>query len=205
MLHRNTSELRDGARQSCYFCLRFFDDYMEYSITPLDLVRTQIETLCSRPDSHYLWIASDSSTYYHEVLFEIRYQILKWTSLSRSTDSDESWNFITSSLRDCDDNHVLCRTTSSDFVPSRLIEISKVEGSVKFRIITTSDDWAGAPYVTLSHRWGSQTTSRLTTGNMAEFMRNIPVTCMPKKFLDTAVVAERLNIKYMWIDSLVSC
>ncbi len=57
-------------------------------------------------------------------------------------------------------------------------------------------------YATLSHQWGSAIPLRLTTTTINSLRRGIPASSLPKTFWDTVVIAQRLDIQYLWIDSL---
>ncbi|KAK0621987.1 heterokaryon incompatibility protein-domain-containing protein [Bombardia bombarda] len=62
------------------------------------------------------------------------------------------------------------------------------------------------PYVALSHCWGPKETAKkrllLTRDVMQNFDRNIEWDAMPETFQDGIMVAWRLGIRHVWIDSL---
>ncbi|CAG9942401.1 unnamed protein product [Clonostachys rosea f. rosea IK726] len=57
-------------------------------------------------------------------------------------------------------------------------------------------------YATLSHCWGGQSIIKLTTDALAQFQKKIETASLPQTFRDAILVARRLGIRYLWIDSL---
>lgn len=60
-------------------------------------------------------------------------------------------------------------------------------------------------YVTLSHCWGRKDFAKLSVSNIEEFQsQGIPWSgiCSNRNFSDACEVAHRLNVRYIWIDSL---
>lgn len=91
-------------------------------------------------------------------------------------------------------------SVNTKWYPTRLVEWMSND---TFRIIRS--DAISQPsqgYITLSHRWGSTDLIKLTTDNLSTLERGLPVTILPKTFREALVAAQRLNIRYVWIDSL---
>lgn len=89
---------------------------------------------------------------------------------------------------------------NTKWYPTRLIERMSNE---TFRIIRSdSISQPGGGYITLSHRWGSSDFIKLTTDNLSNLEHRSPVSLLPKTFRESLVVAQRMNIRYIWIDSL---
>jgi hypothetical protein len=57
-------------------------------------------------------------------------------------------------------------------------------------------------YACLSHCWGSNPLLRTTTANFEEHKAGISFNLLPKTFRDAIIVARKLDIQYIWIDSL---
>ncbi|KAK8064219.1 hypothetical protein PG996_008871 [Apiospora saccharicola] len=110
-------------------------------------------------------------------------------------------------LTDCL-SHRKCRVTLSGTesvdpyespLPSRCVEIDLVSGNV---LLKETKDITGA-YITLSHRWGTETeASKTTTENYAARLQHIDITSFPKTFQDAIIIAKYLEVRYLWIDSL---
>ncbi|KAF7951356.1 hypothetical protein EAE96_006671 [Botrytis aclada] len=59
-------------------------------------------------------------------------------------------------------------------------------------------------YLTLSHRWPAEggISARLEKSNIEELKKFTPHDILPPRFQEAILVARRLNIRYIWIDSL---
>lgn len=88
---------------------------------------------------------------------------------------------------------------ATQFRPTRLLEIGT--STKQLRLIDTSNDKTYA-YATLSHCWGKEPFTTLTTGNKTQFLQNIPVSSLTQTFSDTVMFCKWAHIKYLWIDSL---
>lgn len=57
-------------------------------------------------------------------------------------------------------------------------------------------------YLTLSHRWGDQANTTLTTQNLNAMLQGIFISELPKTFQDAISFSKSMGISYLWIDSL---
>lgn len=57
-------------------------------------------------------------------------------------------------------------------------------------------------YLTLSHVWGSTNPLSLTKINYSSMKIGIQVDLLPQCFVDAICIARRLDVRYLWIDSL---
>lgn len=88
----------------------------------------------------------------------------------------------------------------STWYPKRLICLPD---SISPRLVETSVEPPDCGYATLSHCWGSAPNFiTLTTGNLDDFRKGIPINALPPSFRDAMVICNRLCIRYIWIDSL---
>lgn len=90
-------------------------------------------------------------------------------------------------------------------LPTRLIDLHKVESDgiarlIEGRDVPPEDD----RYACLSHCWGGRLVEHATaTKKSVEVMkRSIPVETLPRTFRDTLATTRKLNIRYLWIDSM---
>ncbi|KAH9215206.1 heterokaryon incompatibility protein-domain-containing protein [Leptodontidium sp. 2 PMI_412] len=87
------------------------------------------------------------------------------------------------------------------WLPTRLLELN--EPSVgQLRLRETCELLSHPAYVTLSHCWGDAQFFKLTGETHAQLARGIPLSLLAQTFQDTVLVAGRLGVKYLWIDSL---
>lgn len=121
--------------------------------------------------------------------------------LPSNTDSKETWATVEGWLQECFEQHHCLANTNGNWYPTRLVEALSDD---MFRIVRSdsSSFKPGRGYVTLSHRWGNGDFARLTTENYSALEKGQPVTMLRKIFREALVVARRMNIPYIWIDSL---
>lgn len=58
------------------------------------------------------------------------------------------------------------------------------------------------PYIALSYCWGGDKNMKTLRANLTEHMESINISHLPQCFKDVAVIAPRLGIEYLWVDSL---
>jgi hypothetical protein len=137
--------------------------------------------------------------------------------------SDQNVAKIRDWIRDCDERHERCWadfkplgykafTELTNFVPTRMVDIGDTLNGQHPRLVITSEMTLSTPkyeatkYMALSYCWGPvDEASKLlkTTGNtMDSRLEKIEWDTMPRVFQDAVTVARKLNIQYLWIDSL---
>jgi hypothetical protein len=57
-------------------------------------------------------------------------------------------------------------------------------------------------YIALSYCWGISSSRILLTSNLADLKQEIPSDMMPACFKDAVLIAKRLNIPYLWVDTM---
>ncbi|KAK7699299.1 hypothetical protein SLS64_011757 [Diaporthe eres] len=121
--------------------------------------------------------------------------------LPSNTHSKETWTTVEGWLRECSEQHHCLANTNKTWFPTRLVEVLSDD---MFRIVRSDSSSfdRGRGYVTLSHRWGNGDFARLTTENLSALEKGQPVSMLRLIFREALVVAQRMNIPYIWIDSL---
>jgi hypothetical protein len=116
-------------------------------------------------------------------------------------DSDEDFATIKQWLSTCCTEHSHCRKPDPKTpLPTRVIDVGPPDGGME-PVLLESKDMTGL-YVTLSHCWGGRVASTTTSKNHEEHKRGIPLSTLPKTFKDAVCITRRLNLRYLWIDSL---
>lgn len=121
------------------------------------------------------------------------------------TNSSAAWVCIARWLQNCTKYHASCgRTDQPPYAsqyPTRLLDVG-VHGSGDYdiKLIETHDVVPEGPYVTLSHCWGKGHITSLTKANIKQFLLRVPA--LPKTYRDAITVARKLQVRYLWIDSL---
>ncbi|ORY03049.1 heterokaryon incompatibility protein-domain-containing protein [Clohesyomyces aquaticus] len=124
--------------------------------------------------------------------------------LRGNTASSTSINRASMWLKNCVDTHLICRPNITSELPSRIIDVTEIKkGDEKgVRLVKTSFGEAGK-YACLSHCWGKALiqccTTRATLHQATEF---IGFNSMPQNFRDAVEITRKLQLQYLWIDSI---
>jgi hypothetical protein len=99
-------------------------------------------------------------------------------------------------------DHSKCRykIDSTSFYPSRLLYLGREGGVIK--LVVTATQRPTSPYLTLSHRWGSEDYAKLESSTIRQFQHGINTSTLPLTFQEAIEVTRRLGFEYLWIDSL---
>lgn len=121
--------------------------------------------------------------------------------LSSNTRSLDTWDTVKRWMDECDGHHTCLTTVSKQrqWCPTRLLEL--VSPST-FRVVRSDTIHHQRRYVTLSHRWGQNKFLQLTLNDLPSFETGLSVNLLPKSFQETFLVAQRMGVQYVWIDSL---
>jgi hypothetical protein len=101
---------------------------------------------------------------------------------------------------DCARDHKDCNKNKDNALPTRLISIA---GDVPRLVLTKGLETSPRHrYSTLSHRWGEDNFLKLTEENHESLLTSVPLSELPKTFVDAIHISQRLGLEYIWIDSL---
>ncbi|KAF2249596.1 HET-domain-containing protein [Trematosphaeria pertusa] len=116
-----------------------------------------------------------------------------------SNASTETFSVALSWLNECLYEHRKCRDIHHAIAkpPTRLLDIGISDPIVRLVYPT-----APVRYVTVSHRWGSSRPLTLTRANEARLSEGFSFEELPQLFRDCVMVARRLGLRHIWIDSL---
>lgn len=95
----------------------------------------------------------------------------------------------------------VCIDPYNSILPSRCVEVAREHGYQRLYLRNT-EGLQGA-YITLTHRWNKDTEiCKTTTSNYEQRLLGGDFGPLPQLFKDSFAVAEKLGIKYLWIDSI---
>jgi len=115
---------------------------------------------------------------------------------------DESLFEVRVWLRKCENEHS-CYARSSPSVPKRLLDAGDPKLPVVQRTIRViQDPPKHVEYATLSHCWGQSRKLITTKSTLQHRLNSIFWDSLPKTFQDSIFVIRKLNLRYIWIDSL---
>lgn len=122
-------------------------------------------------------------------------------TLPSDTGSTETWSTVNQWFQVCSERHSCTAKVNGAWYPTRLVERISNE---RFRIIRSDSSLCqpGRGYITVSHRWGDNNFVKLTEDNRSQLENGFPIAELRKTFQDALIVAQRMNIPYVWIDSL---
>lgn len=141
-------------------------------------------------------------------------ETITWTDNSTSTKSMETFTKIKAWLDRCGKRHKHCSSRRGEadmgWHPTRLVEIAPApercedSNDLRCRIVELNSEILSQDlrYITLSHRWPQEGFQKLTVNNLPDWKASLPVRILRQTFRDTFLVAQRLGISYVWIDSL---
>jgi len=112
--------------------------------------------------------------------------------------AEESFDLLAKWIRDCNEHHSLCRFPAGR-LPSKVIDVGEIgirEPSLK----VTNGEFGY--YIALSHCWGSDPVIRTTRETLVQHQHQLPMDSLPKTFQDAVIITRKLNMPYLWIDSL---
>ena len=100
-------------------------------------------------------------------------------------------------MRSCDASHTLCKTSEVSRLPDRVLYVGNID-----HVFVLEHSQELAPYLALSHCWGTRQILKTETRNLVDHLREIPWAKLPKTFQDAIYVTRRLGYQHLWIDSL---
>jgi hypothetical protein len=123
---------------------------------------------------------------------------------STTTSSAEVWDLCRDWLRSCRSTHKGCGhlRQPSGYRPSRLIHVEQREDGATGARLSCDNATITAPYLTLSHCWGTSRFFTLREDNLEMLQKEIDCEKLPRVFRDAFVATLRLGFSYVWIDSL---
>ena len=98
----------------------------------------------------------------------------------------------------CLEQHETCCPKGPFRLPKRVIDVGDDNNQPKLHITNGET----TEYIALSHCWGSSAHCKLTKANLVERQSSISIESLPKTYRDVVDLARRMDIRYVWIDSL---
>ncbi|KAH8802622.1 heterokaryon incompatibility protein-domain-containing protein [Xylogone sp. PMI_703] len=109
------------------------------------------------------------------------------------------------SIETCESSHGGCGAGRNELLPKRLLDITPIfdsSGTPGIKLVET--DGKSGTYACLSHCWGNPThiLSQTKVESITQYLQFIPWSLLPKTFQDAVSIARKLDLQYIWIDSL---
>ena len=117
---------------------------------------------------------------------------------TEGTASDRSMSVAKAWLQRCEGEHSSCRRLELGRLPKRVIDVGSVSSEPRIYL----SDRERVPYAALSYCWGHDRNIRLLSKNIDAYTQCLPLASLPPTIADAILVARRVNVKYLWVDSL---
>ena len=134
---------------------------------------------------------------------EVVQNVRQWTP-PPCLDSDALFALASEWIHHCTHTHTTCNVyRSPGFCPTRLLDLHPDAHSTSVRLLGGHGLPEGVKYATVSHVWGDSQNLKLTRANEAELLlAGIPQSQLPTHWNEAILVARRLGLRYLWLDSL---
>lgn len=126
-----------------------------------------------------------------------------------STSDKGCVDFLSRTYEECLKHHTACAPKQeSGWIPTRLLDLQpRHDSHDRVALVERSDvcsvtSAAKTQYVALSHVWGSSMPFRLTKSSYAQMKTGTSVAILPQCYRDAVYMTRKLEIRYLWIDSL---
>ncbi|KAH7070765.1 heterokaryon incompatibility protein-domain-containing protein [Paraphoma chrysanthemicola] len=118
----------------------------------------------------------------------------------RDTSSTAAISMANRWLQTCVKGHIKCgHDSDTSFTPTRLIELREGE-TWTLKLLQGVE--VCAPYVALSHRWGTEELPRTTSKNIDDRLHQIRLNELTATMRDAIAVTRSLGFRHIWIDAL---
>ncbi|KEY71004.1 hypothetical protein S7711_10202 [Stachybotrys chartarum IBT 7711] len=110
-------------------------------------------------------------------------------------------------VRECIETHEICggSVPARQFMPTRVLELDFTQPRPTFCLMSGVDCPQDSKYCTMSHCWGTKPVNkmiRLSNTSMETLSKGQPIDVLPITFREAMVIANRLGVRYLWIDRL---
>ncbi|KAH7086879.1 heterokaryon incompatibility protein-domain-containing protein [Paraphoma chrysanthemicola] len=207
--HADAASFERALTSKCPLCVRIWHDSSKPAI--LEGTRCEIRSYANAAAnlgtaSYLLTFTDDANILVQFFLLPSDHEMTSHIShvqLTDHTGSDCALGFVTAKYKECREHHVQCRRASPDqhFVPKRVIDVSQPQQDC-VRVCERENIQGDVSYATLSHCWGSVQPLKLTTETARQFQQGISTRQLSRTFQHAIEVTRRLNLKFLWIDSL---
>lgn len=123
------------------------------------------------------------------------------TIASQDVPHEALFDVVRAWMRNCHKRHKVCAPApwdESPLLPNRVIDVT--QDGLDPRLVVT--EGKRGHYAALSHCWGGLQLLQTKASTLVQYQDNIPMDELPKSFKDAITIARKLQIPFLWIDSL---
>jgi len=115
--------------------------------------------------------------------------------------SNTAFEYYRTWLRECEAFHACVQRNNTPRLPTRVINVGSLNTNSVPKLHLSKKGEKGR-YAALSYCWGRQQDFTTTVKTLHERIQGFGVDVLPKTISDAIIVAQRLDIQYLWVDSL---
>ncbi|KAF4638019.1 hypothetical protein G7Y89_g55 [Cudoniella acicularis] len=101
----------------------------------------------------------------------------------------------------CRDRHSGCPNLGEGILPKRVIDLKGNTQGDSVALLETAEGQKGC-YITVSHCWGTESFIQTTRATLQQRKTCIGWSELPRTFQDAVILAQKMELQYIWIDSL---
>jgi hypothetical protein len=116
-----------------------------------------------------------------------------------NTASDESFSWALQRLKECGERHSACNASVGLPIPQPVLDLG-ASHEQKVRLYQSQAEVER--YACLSHCWGTIPLLQTLSTNLSSHQYGIAWDSLPRTYQETIIFVRRLQIRYLWIDSL---
>ena len=110
-----------------------------------------------------------------------------------------AWKLAKQWIRNCSRDHLACDKYRASRLPDRVLDVS----GYQVKLYESANEHV--PYTCLSHCWGKAKAEWATTkDNLVPQKNGIQWESLPQTFRDAILFTRDMNVRYIWVDSIVS-
>jgi hypothetical protein len=121
-------------------------------------------------------------------------------TISGNTASEESMAWVRRLLDNCIKSHSSCSQQHVPNLPTRVLEIGSDDTKPTFRLLCSPS--TKARYACLSHCWGNSRAIVTEKATLETYTQGISWDMLPETFQEAVLIARKLGLQYLWVDSL---
>ena len=124
--------------------------------------------------------------------------------ISFEPNSETVFSFLEEQLDQCLNVHVpagSCQFQTGSRPPRRLLHIQREAGQPHLKLVEPAEG-ALLKWCALSYCWGNEGTSMTTRATLQSRLMSVKFDELPRTLREAILVCQRLNVSYIWIDSL---
>ncbi|KFA66596.1 hypothetical protein S40285_08277 [Stachybotrys chlorohalonatus IBT 40285] len=143
-----------------------------------------------------------------DIMAEASNPAAKWVSkrpVNAIVNSEFTFSHLQTTLNICRTSHERCSKSQLSWIPTRLLHVPKaptVLDTVRLVETKLSSDDRHRHYAALSYCWGGDQAIKCTRESLGVLSQGIPLGDLPLTIRDAALVCQKMDLQYLWVDAL---